>query len=48
MLSIQLLGAFRVPGMVDTKADGAQTQSPPSKALPSGGRDGRGSPLCAQ
>lgn len=23
MLSIQLLGAFRVPGMVDTKADGA-------------------------
>ena len=22
MLSIQLLGAFRVPGMVDTKADG--------------------------
>ena len=47
MLSIQVLGAFCVPGMVDTKADGAQTQRPPSKALPSGGRDGRGSLLCA-
>lgn len=38
MLSIQFLGAFCVPGVVDAKADGAQTQSPPSKALPSGGR----------
>ena len=47
MLSIQFLGAFRVPGVVDAKADGAQTQSPPSKALPSGGRDGPGSLLCA-
>ena len=46
MLSIQVLGAFRVPGVMDTKADGAQTQRPPSKALPSSGRDGWGSPLC--